>query len=365
MDGRIPVTIVTGFLGAGKTTLLNRILSEDHGRRYAVIVNEFGEIGIDGSLVVGAHEELVEMSNGCVCCTVRGDLVRTVHELLRRWRTGPQLVDGIIVETTGLAAPGPVAQTFFVDPVLRAGTVLDSITTVVDARHFAQQLAGTREAADQVAFADLIVLNKVDLVDEPALEAVERRLRLLNPLASIRHATRSAVPLEAVLSRGGFDLRRIVALEPEFLQAAGDGCDEPGHGHDGHCAHAHGAAHDHVAEAGIASVCLELRRPVDEAAFSAWLQGVVARDGARILRLKGIVDVHGEPRRLVVQGIHTLLEGEPQRPWGVHEARATRLVFIGRGLDSASLREGLQGCVAGDAMAAPAPIAGYYQVDAH
>src|SRR5579871_5694946 len=208
---RIPVTVITGYLGAGKTTLLNRILSQQHGLRYAVIVNEFGEIGIDGDLILNSDEELFEMNNGCICCTVRGDLIRTVHGLLAKDRA----FDGIMVETTGLADPGPVAQTFFVDGYLRSKTELDSVTTVVDAKHLQLRLNDSREAREQIAFADQIILNKTDLVTEPELAAIETRLRRLNPLAPIHRAQRSNVPLDAILGRGGFDLDRILELEPE------------------------------------------------------------------------------------------------------------------------------------------------------
>ena len=204
-----PVTVLTGYLGAGKTTLLNRILSEEHGKKYAVIVNEFGEIGIDNDLVVGADEEVFEMNNGCVCCTVRGDLIRVVQGLMKR-KGG---FDGIVIETTGLADPGPVAQTFFVDEEVRAKAKLDSVTTVVDAKHILLRLSDSREAKEQIAFADQIVLNKADLVSEDDLRMIEARLRRLNPLAPIHRSQRSNVPLEAILGRGGFDLDRILELE--------------------------------------------------------------------------------------------------------------------------------------------------------
>src|ERR1700722_12797062 len=256
-----PVTVLTGYLGAGKTTLLNRILSEEHGKKYAVIVNEVGEIGIDSDLVVGADEEVFEMNNGCVCCTVRGDLIRVVQGLMKRQTRGGGF-DGIIIETTGLADPGPVAQTFFVDEEVRGKAKLDSVTTVVDAKHILLRLSDSREAKEQIAFADQIVLNKADLVSEDDLRMIEARLRRLNPLAPIHRATRSDVPLEAILGRGGFDLDRILTLEPEFLNPAhgedghvhDDDCDD--HDHDGHDHHHHG--HDHVHDDDIKGVSLQM-----------------------------------------------------------------------------------------------------------
>src|SRR5690349_397373 len=238
----IPVTVLTGYLGAGKTTLLNRILSESHGKKYAVIVNEFGEIGIDNDLIVESDEEVFEMNNGCVCCTVRGDLIRVVQGLMKRQnaKTGRGF-DAIIVETTGLADPGPVAQTFFVDEDVRAKTQLDSVTTVVDAKHLPLRLKDSKEAAEQIAFADQIILNKTDLVSEGDLAEVEKAIRTLNPLAPIHRAQRSNVPLEQVLGRGSFDLERITELEPDFLNP---GHGEPGHVHDEHCDHDH-HGHDH------------------------------------------------------------------------------------------------------------------------
>ncbi len=324
---RIPVTVLTGYLGAGKTTLLNRILSEDHGRRYAVIVNEFGEIGIDNDLILSAEEELFEMNNGCICCTVRGDLIQTLHVLLSRQDDTGKPFDAIIVETTGLADPGPVAQTFFVDHFLQQRAVLDSVTTVVDAKHVLLRLADSREAAEQIAFADQIVLNKTELVSTDELIAIETRLRKLNPLAPIHRAQRANVVLDKVLGRGGFDLERIVSLEPDFLGVGEHAVHgEPGHVHDEHCAH-HDQA-DHAHDGGIASVALVSHAPMDRALVSEWLTGLVARQGQDILRAKGIIDVGGEPQRLVFQAVHMLLEGDLQKAWQPHEPRYSRLVFI-------------------------------------
>jgi len=341
-----PVTVLTGYLGAGKTTLLNRILSEDHGRRYAVIVNEFGEVGIDNDLITSADEELFEMNNGCICCTVRGDLIRTVHGLLSKGGN----FDAIIVETTGLADPGPVAQTFFVDGYLKTRTYLDSVTTVVDARHIGLRLADSREAAEQIAFADQIVLNKTDLVSEEELARVEQRIRRLNPLAPIHRAQRSNVPLEAILERKSFDLDRIVALEPEFLTPEHG---EEGHVHDEHCDHDHDhghddghAHHDHTHDEEIKSISLTSDVPMDRRKITRWLTNLTQTEGQKILRAKGIIDVAGNDRRLVFQAVHMVLEGDLQRAWKPDEKRYSRIVFIGRELDGAALKKDFEACAA-------------------
>ncbi|MDB5746675.1 MAG: cobalamin biosynthesis protein CobW [Massilia sp.] len=344
MAERIPVTVLTGYLGAGKTTLLNRILSEDHGRRYAVIVNEFGEIGIDNDLILNSDEELFEMNNGCICCTVRGDLIRTLHALLSKKSD----FDAIIVETTGLADPGPVAQTFFMDAFLQERTALDSVTTVIDARHILLRLHDSREAVEQVAFADQMVLNKTELVTAEELDSIEARLRRINPLAPIHRAQRANVSLEKVLGRGGFDIARIVSLEPDFLAPAHG---EAGHVHDEHCGHAHAdhghdSHHDHVHDAGIRSIALTSSAPMDGERIRMWLNALVSSKGGDILRAKGIIDVRDESRRLVFQSVHMLLEGDLQQAWKPGEARYSRLVFIGRNLDEHLLRKGFESCVA-------------------
>lgn len=296
------------------------------------------------------------MNNGCVCCTVRGDLIRVLSGLMKR-KGG---FDAIIVETTGLADPGPVAQTFFVDDDVRARTELDSVTTVVDALHLPLRLGDSKEAVEQIAFADQIILNKTDLVTEAQLRDVEARIRRLNPLAPIHRAQRSNVPLDMILGRGGFDLERITDLQPEFLNPAHG---EPGHVHDescdhhdhdhhrhdphGHDPHAHDpSARDHAADAGISSVSLTFDRPMNGARVSAWLNEVLQTQGPDILRAKGILSVAGEDRRLVFQAVHMILEGDLQRPWREDEARTSRLVFIGRNLDPQALRSGFEACAA-------------------
>ncbi|OHB30996.1 MAG: cobalamin biosynthesis protein CobW [Phenylobacterium sp. RIFCSPHIGHO2_01_FULL_69_31] len=359
LSTKIPVTVLTGYLGAGKTTLLNRILSEDHGKKYAVVVNEFGEVGIDNDLIVGADEEVFEMNNGCVCCTVRGDLIRVLSGLMKR----KGRFDGIIVETTGLADPAPVAQTFFVDDDVRARTELDSVTTVVDAKHLPLRLKDSREAAEQIAFADQIILNKTDLVSEAELAEVERAIRSLNPMAPIRRAQRSNVPLDAILGRHAFDLARVTELQPDFLNPAhgeaghvhDEHCDhdhhDHGHVHDEHCGHdhhdhGHAHIHDHVAESGISSISLTAQKPIDGNKVTAWLNNVLQTQGVDILRAKGILDVKGEERRLVFQAVHMILEGDFQGPWKAGDNRYSRLVFIGRNLNEDALRAGFESCIA-------------------
>ena len=329
MSERIPVMVLTGYLGAGKTTLLNRILSGDHGRRYAVIVNEFGEIGIDNELIVSAKEELFEMSNGCICCTVRGDLIRTLHRLFAQRGA----FDCVAIETTGIADPGPVVQTFFIDHFLQARAFVDSVTTVVDSRHIGLCLASSSEAIEQIAFADQIVLNKVDLVAAGELRLIEARLKTLNPLAPIHHAQRADVALDKLLGRRSFDIQHILSLEPNFLNGADD---EAGQVRDADCLH---PDHDH--DSGIASVSLTSHRPVDGSRLTAWLNELVTVGGRDILRAKGIFDVKDEERRLVFQSVHMLSEADFQRPWRSDERRYSRMVFIGRNLDRQKLQAGL------------------------
>ena len=346
---RIPVTVLTGYLGAGKTTLLNRILSEDHGHRYAVIVNEFGDISIDNDLILNTEEELFEMNNGCICCTVRGDLIRTLHALLSRQANSAKPFDAIIVETTGLADPGPVAQTFFVDHFLQERTVLDSVTTVVDCKHVRLRLADSREAVEQIAFADQLVLNKTELVSDDELQQIEALLRKINPLAPIHRAQRANVALDKVLSRGAFDLERIVLLEPDFLGGTHHAAHgEPGHVHDEHCRHDHDAQdQDHEHDSDIQSISLKSTAPMDRERVSTWLTDLVAAQGQDILRAKGIIDIQNEPRRMVFQAVHMLLEGDLQKAWTPTEPRYSRLVFIGRKMNRAVLQAGFDACKAG------------------
>ena len=354
---KIPVTVLTGYLGAGKTTLLNRILSEQHGQRYAVIVNEFGEIGIDNDLVVGADEEVFEMNNGCICCTVRGDLIRIVEGLMKR----KGQFDAIIVETTGLADPAPVAQTFFVDEDVQERARLDAVVTVADAKWLSDRLKDAPEAKNQIAFADVIILNKTDLVNAAELAEVEGRIRAINPYAKLHKTTRCQVPLDAVLGRNAFDLERILEIEPEFL-ACGPDCDDPHHdhahhGHDhghhhGHDHHGHDHhGHDHGAsnlkvyhDEEMQSVSIRLDGDIDPNKFMPWINDLVQREGPNILRSKGILAFKDDPKRFVFQGVHMILDGDSQREWKPGERRESKIVFIGRNLKEDELRKGVQSC---------------------
>ena len=351
---QIPVTVLTGYLGAGKTTLLNRILSENHGKRYAVIVNEFGEIGIDNDLIVESDEEIYEMNNGCVCCTVRGDLIRTVEGLMRR----PGRFDAILVETTGLADPAPVAQTFFMDDDVRSKTKLDAVVALVDAKHLPLRLKDSKEAEDQIAFADVVVLNKTDLVTPEELASVEATIRAINPSARIHCTQRSGVALSEVLDRGAFDLKRALDNDPHFLDAhdhdhdheCGPDCDhDHHHHHHDHNHHHHDHDHHHHAspihDVTVQSVSLR-GGEMDPKKFFPWIEKITQMEGPNILRLKGIIALKDDPDRYVLQGVHMIIEGDHQRAWKDGEKHESRLVFIGRKLDAERLKSSFEACQA-------------------
>ena len=341
-DTQIPVTVLTGYLGAGKTTLLNRILTENHGKRYAVIVNEFGEIGIDNDLIVESDEEIYEMNNGCICCTVRGDLIRVVEGLMKR----PGGFDGILVETTGLADPVPVAQTFFMDDDVRAKAKLDAVVTVADAKHLLGSLANSPEAQEQIGFADVILLNKTDLVSPDELKTVEGRIRSINPHAVVYKTERCSIPLDRVLDRGAFDLDRILSLDPDFLEGEDHDHDPDHHDHDhDHDGHDHHHHHHDLEGQGVGSVSMRIGT-LDPDKFFPWIQGVTQEQGPDILRMKGILSLKDDPERYVVQGVHMIIEGNHQRRWRDDEKRESRLVFIGKKLDEAALRKGFEACLA-------------------
>lgn len=346
-SSKIPVTVLTGYLGAGKTTLLNRILSENHGKKYAVIVNEFGEIGIDNDLIIGADEEVFEMNNGCICCTVRGDLVRIMDGLMKR----KGKFDAIIVETTGLADPAPVAQTFFVDEDVQKNARLDAVVTVADAKWLSDRLKDAPEAKNQIAFADVIVLNKTDLVTKGELAEVEARIRAINPYAKLHRTERCSVALADVLDRGAFDLDRILDIEPDFLEADDHDHDHDHHHHHGHDHHHHDHGQDHshglkhYHDEDMQSLSLKTDKPLDPNVFMPWLQNLVQVEGGKILRSKGILAFHDDDDRYVFQGVHMMLEGNHQRKWKEGEPRESRLVFIGRELPEEAIRKGFESCI--------------------
>ncbi len=317
----VPVTILTGFLGAGKTTLLNRILTEHHGKRIAVIENEFGEAGIDNELLLQADEQVVEMNNGCICCTVRGDLVRILGELAERRESGDIRFERVIIETTGLADPAPVAQTFFVDPDIRENYALDAIITVVDAKHADLQLAEHHEAQEQVGFADRILLSKTDLVESEAVSDLETRLRIMNPRAPIKRVHFGQTELHDILDIGGFDLEEILKIEPDFLEDV---------------------SHEH--DDAISSLVYRSARPFDFARLLHFMDVMIGGFGQDLLRYKGILNIAGNDNKILFQGVHMLMGDSLGKPWPVHEDRHSQLVFIGRNLPRQQILTALEAC---------------------
>lgn len=315
---KIPVTVLTGYLGAGKTTLLNRILTEEHHKRIAVIVNEFGEVGIDHQLVMSSDEDIIEMNNGCICCTVRGDLIRIINALMER----RDRFDYLVIETTGLADPAPVIQSFFVDEGLLRNTQLDAVVTVVDAKHIWEHWDSS-EVQEQVAFADVVLLNKTDLVSPEILRSLEMKVQSMNAIAKLYPTQNCDLDLDAVLDLKAFDLKNALSIDPQFL-------DEDAHEHD----------------ESIYSVAILEPGSVDSDKLNRWLYQLVQAQGADLFRIKGIVDVDEEDRRFVFQGVHMTLDGRPGKPWKPNEPRRNELVFIGRNLDEAALRSGFQACFA-------------------
>lgn len=353
----IPSTILTGFLGAGKTTLLNRILHEEHGLRIAVIENEFGQENIDNEILVrDTGEQIVEMNNGCICCTVRGDLIVALNNLAQKRAAGEIAFDRVVIETTGLANPGPVAQTFFVDEEVGANYMLDAVVTVVDARHAMMQLDQHEEAQRQVGFADKILLSKTDLVDAAAVEALKTRLRRINPRAPIATSDFGRAPISDVLDLRGFNLNDKLEIDPDFLRADEhdhDHAHDHEHEHGEHCGHdhAHGEAcshHDHHHSHhtdDIAAFVFKSERAFDPERLDQFLGSMVQVFGPQMLRYKGVLSMAGADRKVVFQGVHQIMGSDLGAKWLEGEPRASKMVFIGKNLPKDVFIAGLEQCL--------------------
>ena len=322
-DRMVPVTILTGFLGSGKTTLLNRILKEDHGQRIAVIENEFGEVGVDSEIIEKGDEQIVEMNNGCICCTVRGDLIRILGTLKERRDQGGLKFDRVVIETTGMADPGPVAQTFFTDEEIAGYYLLDSIITLVDAKHAPQQLDEFHEAQEQVGFADRILLSKTDLVSGSEVENLSKRLKKMNPRAPIKKVHFGDAPIAEVLDIRGFNLNAILELDPDFLTDI---------------------QHEHHDE--VESFVFRSDKPFDGTKLENFLSGMIQVYGPDLLRYKGVLWMKGNNRRVVFQGVHMMMGGDMGKPWSKAEKKGSIMVFIGKKLPKDLFIAGLEECLA-------------------